>query len=125
MNIQIKTTGGFSLTPSIKEYVDKRIAGLEKFLNNDPTAFCSVDLSRTTAHHKNGDIFRAEIRIVAKNRDLYASSEKTDLYLAIDTTRDEIARKLASLKEKRISFVRRGGAKVKNIIKGFWGKDAQ
>jgi ribosomal subunit interface protein len=118
MNTQIKTTGGFSLTPAISEYVEKRVATLSKFVDNDPTAMCTVELGKTTGHHKHGDIFKAEIRVVGKGRDLYVGAEKADLYLAIDQAREEIFRKLTSTKEKRISFVRRGGAKIKNIIKG-------
>ncbi len=123
MNIQIKTTGGFSLTPAINEYIEKRIATIERFLSDDPTAIVHVELAKTTEHHKHGDIFRAEIRITGKGRDIYISSEKADLYAAIDVAREEAHRKLAATKEKRISFVRRGGARVKNLIKGIWGKD--
>lgn len=121
MNTQIKTLGGLSLTPAISDYIEKRITSIEKFANEDSTTFCHVDIAKTSSHHKHGDIFKAEIRITTKGQEFYASSEKDDLYAAIDETRDEIARKLKSSKEKRISFVRRGGAKVKNIIKGFWG----
>ena len=123
MNTQIKTTGGLSLTPAISEYIEKRVASLEKFLASDPTTIVHVEISKTTSHHKHGDIFRAEIRISAKGRDIYVASEKADLYAAIDDVRDEAYRKLAATKEKRISFVRRGGARVKNIIKGIWTKD--
>ena len=123
MNTQIKTTAGFSLTPAITEYVERRVATFEKFIENDSTALCTVELGKTTGHHKSGDIFKAEIRVTAKGRDIYVGAEKPDLYAAIDQAREEISRKLASTKEKRISFVRRGGARVKNIIKGFWGQD--
>lgn|ERR1035437_8954324 len=120
MNIQIKTTGGLTLTPAITEYVDKRIAGFEKFLAGDSTAQTTIELSKLTNHHKHGDIFSAEVHLVAKDRDLFASSEQIDLYAAIDGVRDEILRELSSAKEKRLSMLRRGGARVKNIVKGIW-----
>ena len=121
MNTQIKTTGGFPMTAAISDYIEKRVATLERFLESDPTTMVHVELAKTTAHHKHGDIFRAEIRISGKVHNIYVASEKADLYAAIDDVREQAHRKLAESKEKRISFVRRGGARVKNIIKGFWG----
>ena len=122
MNIQTKTTGGLTLTPAISEYVEKRAATLKKFFINDPTAICTIDLGKTTAHHKHGDIFRAQIHIVAKDRDIFTSSEKEDLYAAIDDVREQAIIELSTANKKRISLVRRSGRRVKNIIKGLWGK---
>jgi len=119
MNIKIKTTG-ISLTPAISEYADKRIEKVTKMIGGDPSFICDVELAKTTAHHKNGDIFRAEIHIVGKGKDLYASAEDQDLYAAIDAMRDEIIRELRASKGKSLSFVRRGGAQVKAMMKGMW-----
>lgn len=121
MNVNIKTTN-ITLTPAISEYITKRISSIEKFFESDTSAQCDIELARTTNHHKSGDIFRAEIHIIAKDKNIYASSEKEDLYIAIDSVKDEIMREVTSLKEKRISLIRKGGARVKNIIKGFWFK---
>ncbi len=120
MNIQIKTKGGLALTPAITEYVHKRVASFEKFLSGDTTAQAAIELGKSTNHHKHGDIFSAEVHLVAKGRDLFAGAEKEDLYAAIDAIKDEVLRELSSAKEKRLSTLRRGGAKVKNIIKGIW-----
>ena len=128
MNIQIKTKGGLTTTDAITEYVNKRCESLEKFTVNDPTAFAVVELSRTTEHHKHGDIFRAEIHITGKNisknggknSDIFVSAEREDLYAAIDAVRDEAVRELSSAKAKRTTLVRRGGAKVKAMIKGIF-----
>lgn len=122
MNINIKTTV-LDLTPAISEYVEKRLDAIKKFFQDDSTAQFDIELAKTTNHHKNGDIFRAEIHIVAKGVNTYASSEKEDLYMAIDAVRDEVLRKVKSSNEKQRSLVRRGGAKIKNIIKGLWSRD--
>ena len=119
MNINIKTST-ITLTPSISDYVEKRFQVAEKFLANDTTTKFDLELARTTNHHKHGDIFKAEAHIIAKGENIYASAEEEDLYAAIDKVRDEVMRKLKSLKDKRQSLMRRGGARVKNIIKGFW-----
>lgn len=119
MNINTKTTG-IGLTPSISDYIGKRMEIVQKFLANDPSAICDFEVGKTTKHHKAGDIFRAEAHIVAAKRDVYAESEQADLYAAIDAVRDEVMRQLSSDKAKKISSMRRGGTMVKNIVKGLW-----
>jgi len=119
MNINIKTTN-IGLTPSISDYVGKRMESVQKFLASDPSAICDFEVGKTTEHHRQGDIFRAEAHIVAAKRNIYAESEQTDLYVAIDAVRDEVMRQLSADKTKKLSGARSGGAMVKNIIKGLW-----
>lgn len=121
MNINIKTTT-ISLTPSISDYVEKHLVSVKDFLKNDSTAKCDLELAKVSNHHKHGDIFKAEIHIIAKDQNIYVNVEKEDLYAAIDILRDEVIRKLKSVKDKKISLIRRGGARMKNFIKGFWTK---
>ncbi|MFA6314869.1 MAG: ribosome-associated translation inhibitor RaiA [Candidatus Paceibacterota bacterium] len=119
MNINIKTTS-ITLTPAISEYVAKRLDKIGKLLGNDPSIQCDVELARTTEHHQKGNIFRAEIHIVGSAKNAYASSEETDLYSAIDTVRDEILQEIRVGKGKKISLIRRSGARLKNMVKGLW-----
>jgi ribosomal subunit interface protein len=119
MNINIKTTG-ISLTPSISDYVEKRLRPIEKLLQDDSTVQCDVELAKTTNHHRHGDIFKAEVHIVGKDMDIFATVEKEDMYAAIDLVQEEVIRQIKSRKEKRQSLIRRGGAQVKEIIKGLW-----
>lgn len=120
MNINIKTTT-ISMSPAIADYVEKRLDGIKKFLENDTTAKCDLELAKTTNRHKNGDIFKAEMHIVAKDQDIYTSVEREDLYTAIDELKDEVLRKLKSSKDKKQSRLRQSGAKIKGMLKGLWG----
>ena len=119
MNTNIKTTN-ISLTPAIADYVNKRLAKVQKILKDNQTVQCDIELARTTMHHQKGDIFRAEIHIVAAGRNCYSASEKSDLFSAIDNMRDGIMSELRANKGKRISIIRRSGIRVKNMIKGLW-----
>lgn len=119
MNTNIKSTN-VALSTAITDYADKRFKKIAKLLDYDPSTQCDIELARTTAHHQKGEIFKAEIHIVGAGKNLYAVSERADLYAAIDAVRDEITRGLKDQKEKRISFIRRGGAKVKAMLKGLW-----
>ena len=119
MNTNIKSTN-ITLTPAISEYTNKRLEKIASFLENDPTVQCDVELAKTTSHHQKGEIFKAEIHIVATGKNAYASSEKNDLYSAIDAVRDEILNELRSVKGKKVSLLRRSGARVKGVLKGLW-----
>jgi putative sigma-54 modulation protein len=118
MKINVKATG-ISLTPSISEYVEKKVQMLDKFFQNMDEVLINVEVGRTTRHHKSGDIFRAEIQIILGGQNYYATAETPDLYASIDEVKDEIAYKLSGEKKKTLHLLRRGGAKIKNLLKGF------
>ena len=117
MKINTKATG-ITLTPSISDYVEKKVLMLEKFLNSADEILVNVEVGKTTKHHKSGDVFRAEIQIMANGDTYYAEIEKDDLYAAIDEVKDQMVRELTSSKKKSMSFVRRSGAKLKDLLKG-------
>jgi len=118
MNINLKGSG-IELTPAIREYAEKKILSLEKYLNpkNDGAVF-HVDLGRTTKHHKHGEIFKAEINVIGGGLDLFAEAEAQDLYSAIDLVEKELAHELLHEKGRKIKLLRRGQRTIKNMIKG-------
>jgi putative sigma-54 modulation protein len=116
MKINIKATG-IELTPAISDYVQKKVSALHKYIHNDD-AVAQVEVGRTTQHHKTGEVFKAEVHITGAGLDLYAVSEHSDLYAAIDLVKDEITRNAVHEKGKRETLTRRGGQMVKNVLKG-------
>ncbi|MSU55377.1 MAG: ribosome-associated translation inhibitor RaiA [Candidatus Taylorbacteria bacterium] len=118
MTINLKGTN-ISITSEISNYLNKRLEGIEKFLPTENQSFIAdVELAKTTNHHKAGDIFRAEINIHIAGKSFRAVSEQEDLFRAIDDMKDEVARELSSNKKKKLSLIRKGGQKIKNIIRG-------
>lgn len=117
IKINIKATN-ITLTLAISEYIEKKISTLDKFYKKEEEIIANVEVGRTTRHHKSGDIFRAEIHINSRGNEYYASVEKEDLYAAIDEVKDEIVRELTSTRKKALRLFRRGGAVVKNLLKG-------
>ena len=115
-----------TLTPAIEAYTQKRISSLSKFIqhgtadaSSDESVVCNIDLVKTSAHHRSGDIFKAEAMLhTGSGKELYAVAEREDLYQAIDVLRDELERMLTSMKDKKITLFRRGAARVKSMIKG-------
>lgn len=119
MKINIKATG-IALTPAISDYVQKKISSIEKYLDKDSTdTVAQVEVGKSTRHHKAGNIFRAEVHLVGAGLDLYAFSEQTDLYAAIDLVRDEVMHSLVQKKGKHETLARRGARLIKNAMKGF------
>lgn len=117
MNISIKSTN-IELTPALKDYAEKRIAKAAKFLGEDATV--TVDIGKTTHHHKQGEVFRAEINLTTVlGKQFRAVSEKADLYEAIDDVRDELVREVGSAKGKKEALWKRGARKIKNMMRGF------
>jgi ribosomal subunit interface protein len=117
MNIIIKATN-FELTPSLQDYIEKRIGALEKFLGGQSQV--SVEVGKTTLHHKNGNIFKTEITLFAADGGkFYVLSEKSDQYESIDDATNELRQSVVSRKEKKQSLWKRGASKIKNILKGF------
>jgi ribosomal subunit interface protein len=116
MKINTKATS-ITLTPSISEYIEKKVMPLDKFFQVGE-ALMNVEVGRTTRHHKSGEIFRAEIRVSYNGQEYYSVAEAEDLYAAIDEVKDEITRELSSGKKKSLHLLRRGGAKIKELLKG-------
>ena len=110
-----------ALTPSIAEYVQKKLSGLDKVIDkNDESAIASVEVGVKTKHHQHGDIFFAEVKLHVSGGDFYAMAEGSDLYSAIDEVKDEIISEVNSHRSRRRKFLRHGQAMVKNIMKGIW-----
>lgn len=114
MNIIVKGSH-MEVTESIRDYLEKKLRTLEKFL--DPNAMIEAEVGKTSNHHKNGDIFRAELNINNGGKATFVKSEQADLYAAIDKVRDEAADILASKKDKRQSLFRKGAQRMKNLFR--------
>jgi ribosomal subunit interface protein len=111
------------ITPDIKDYLYKKLTHLEKFLNPaDESILCEVELGKTSNHHKNGDVFKTEINLHITGKNLRAVSEMDDLFASIDVAKDDIVRELQVNKDKKVSLLKKGGGKIKNFIKGTFGK---
>jgi putative sigma-54 modulation protein len=118
MNKNIKATN-IEITPAISDYIDKRFSAFDRFIQGElDSAFCEVEVGKTSRHHKSGDFFRAEVNLRFSGRNFYAVSEKDDLYAAIDEVKDEIVQQITTQKDKSQTLYRRGALQVKNLLKG-------
>lgn len=111
------------LTPSIVEYIEKKLKALEKFVEEEVEALAKVEVGKTTNHHQKGDIFRAEINLSLGDKQFRSVVTTGDLYSSIDGIKDEIVREVERAKRKQIHLFKRGHRAIKNMIRGFWGKE--
>ncbi len=105
------------LTGAINDYVNKRLGTIEKF-RKDGEITGHVEIGKTTNHHKQGDVFKAEFDINMNGEKFFAMSEKSDLYSAIDDAKEEITQKISNNKDRKKTLFKRGAASIKKMLKG-------
>ena len=112
-----------SLTPAIEEYIAKKSAAFEKYINpSDTSASLYVEVGKVTEHHKQGDIFRAEFNLHIAGRQLRSEAEAPDLNTAIDQAKDELVEELRTTKDKEETMFRKGSRKIKDIVRNIYGR---
>lgn len=118
LTITIKGTN-IEVTPGLRAHAEKALGYIEKFVGEgDATA--QVEIVKVSGHHKQGEVFRAEMLVRCANGTVYhVESTKEDMYAAIDDARDELSRRIRKGKERVRDLMRRGGAAVKNLARGF------
>lgn len=123
MKINEKVTN-IELTGDVKNYLYKKLEYFTKFIDpSDESAICDVELGKNSQHHKNGDVFMAEINLHIAGKNFRVVSETDDLYSSIDLAKDDMVRILESNKDKKVSLMRRSGAKLKSLLKGFFNSN--
>jgi len=120
MIINIKTTN-LKLTPAIESYINQKIErDLSKFikrLDEKGAAELFVEIARTTRHHRQGDIFRAEANLRLPGKVLRAEAEEWDIRVVIDQVKDKLQREIKKYKERQAVKFKKGARIFKEKIK--------
>ena len=120
MKISIKTTN-ITLTPDIKEYLDRKLESLKKFIGADDSAVAvDVELGKSSTHHQTGDVFRAEINVFEGKKSHRAVAEGNDLVSALDGMKDQILHSLRNDKTKKMTLIKKTGSRLKQFIRRFY-----
>lgn len=119
INLQSKN---MELTDAIYDYVNKRVTNLEKLLSGieekQGKVMVNFEVSKSTNHHKSGEIFHADCLIKIDGKEFYASSDKEDLYAAVDEVKDILYNEINKNKDRKQTLFKRGAASVKKMMKG-------
>lgn len=118
MATNIKATN-MEMTEAIRKYLQKKLEKLNKFTRgkDDDAVQMDVEIGKSTMRHKTGDIFKAEINLSINGERFRALSETADLYASIDEVEDEMMNILRKSKTKKMNLFRRGGQKIKDILR--------
>jgi len=110
MKINIKKTT--DLTPSLSTYIDSKLMPLAKFVKEfDDTGEAEIwlEISRTSKHHRKGEVFFAAADLRLPHKILRAEGYATDIRKAIDQARTTLRQEIDKYKTQHSS--RRGRAK--------------
>jgi len=98
MRINIKSTK-LELTDAIRDYFQKKMDALEKYLGGVKVINCDVEIEKTLGGQQKGEIFRAEVNLDVPHRLLRVSKTEKDLYKAIDKVKDHLEIMIKKYKE--------------------------
>ena len=119
INFQAKN---IEITPAIHDYVEKRVTNLGKLLTEIEASGKDVQvlfsISKTTQHHKGGEVFHADCSVHTKGKKFYSGVVKEDLYEAIDAVKDNLFNEISRDKDKKQTLFKRGALSVKKMMKG-------
>jgi len=118
INFQSKN---IEITSAIHDYVVKRVTNLGKLLSQieDKGGEVQVlfDITRNTKH-KGGEIFHADCLVNVGGKKFYASTDKEDLYEAVDYIKENLFNEISKNKDKKLTLFKRGATSVKKMMKG-------
>lgn len=112
----IITGDDFSITDSIRDYIEKRFSGFDRFLDDKSEHEMLFIVGKDTAHARE-NTFYAEVRFKIHERDFFARGEASDEMAAIDIARDELMREVTHSNQKRRTLFHRGARKIKELIR--------
>lgn len=101
MNYTIKATK-IKLTPEIKEYIDKKMGMLDKYLGKVVPISCHVEVGLLVGGQKNGDIYRVEAILELPHVMLVIEKHSEELTKSIDKVKDQLIRAITKYREKLI-----------------------
>ena len=117
MQIQFKGTN-YELTAEENDLISRKVSSLKKYLGKDEKDILAyVSLGKHTEAHQHGDIWFAECKLDVEGKSFFARAQSDSLRSATDKMIGELSQELRVAKRKNQSFLRRGGATLKNMLK--------
>lgn len=116
--MQIILTGiHIEITKAIADYVHEKFEVTKKYVKGDHTARLSVEISKTSERHHQGDMYQVSALLIRKGKEKSLETISDDVYKSIDLMKDKLSRELSDGKDKEMSLFKRGAQKIKNVLK--------
>jgi putative sigma-54 modulation protein len=103
MDVTIKAHN-FKLTDSLREYIEKRVAKLDRV--NERITEAKFEI-REQPHHSPDERFKAQFTISTRKAVLRAEDRSEDAHAAIDIVSDKMARQIRRFHDRKIQRSRR------------------
>jgi ribosomal subunit interface protein len=112
MKITIKKTANFNA--EISEYTEKKFSPLDKFIEHFEEAGeaeLRIEISRTSKHHKNGQVFQTVASLSLPKKVLRAEEYAEDIRTAIDQARNTLRSEIEKYKTQYMELNKKKLAK--------------
>ena len=113
---------GIELTGAIREYGERKILALHRFFKNASEVHATLVVGKETAHHREGEVFMADVTLSVDGHKYHFDAVASDLYVAIDKVQSELERMITTSKAKQESRFRRGGRRIKEAIHNLYSR---
>lgn len=113
--IQFKATQ-VTVADSLKVLVTQKLQSLDRYVGNESDVRCEVEFERV-APHQNGAIFRIEANVWLAGTLYRAEATEESFEKAVDVVRGELDRELRRARTKHDSLVKKGGRKLKDMLR--------
>ncbi len=100
MDIQIKATK-IKLTPEIKEYAQKKMDMLDKYLGSFKPVNCDVEIGLAVGGQANGKIYRTEVNLKLPGELIRVEKTEKDILKSIDKVKDHLRMSIQKYKGKK------------------------
>lgn len=106
------------MTPETEEYINNKVSLVEKFLDVNSEENVLVDFEvEKSAHHKKGEVFRAEANLSVKGKFFRGESTEFDVRTAIDNVKDQLEKQIRRKKTRRFELFHKGGRIIKRLLR--------
>ena len=119
------------ITPALREYIEEKIIRVaERFLQKQADTdlpILDVEVERTTAHHRKGDVYRVAAKLCGGSQCFFANARHGDVRAACDLLEEELEREMYGRKNRITAMFRRGARVFKKNMRfdsaaRFWRK---
>jgi len=105
------------MTPEISSHLDEKMLAIEKLLPDPDADTLKCDVELAHVEDKEGKEWRVEMNLLVDGKVLRGEERAESLQTGIDTVKNEIVRQLEKMRRKQSSFIRRGGATLKDLLR--------
>lgn len=104
------------LDQELQDLLEAKFTSLEKYLGDETDVKCDVEFEKV-APHERGQVFRVEANLWLKGTMYRADATEDQFEKAIDEVRAELDKELRRSHKKHASLVKRGGRRLKEMMR--------